>query len=45
MGLDLPLQHGVGRQPDGVQEVVLFQALVDLWSRKARVAPELLAQT
>jgi hypothetical protein len=45
MGLDHPLQHGVGRQPDGVQEVVLLQVLVDLRAGKPRIASELLAQS
>ncbi len=44
IGLNLSPQHGVGWQPDGVEEVVLFQVLVDLRAGKAGVAPELFAQ-
>ena len=33
MGVNLAPQHGVGWQPDGVQEVVLFQAV-----RRSRIA-------
>jgi hypothetical protein len=43
VGFDQPLQYGIRREPDGIQEVVRLQVFVELGPSKPGVAPELLA--